>query len=191
MDEELRRLERAYEQDPSALPALNRARRRNGLPVIRLKVVHYVTVDVHYRLGENGKLSRRFGDEAVWSLCRAAQVWPRTFYAKRDGVYYTSDREQVTCKSCDKILSKPDFKEPVAPKHLLVTIPDRDPYRFCGADTIWEATPHRHQVTCQSCRKLFTVQPLAAVKTTNTRQRRRLRRQAARSQLMFKIALNQ
>jgi hypothetical protein len=188
MDRGLRDLERAWRTNPddqATLVAFNRARQRSGLEPIRTKVVHYVTADVHHRLGVDGKFNPRYGKESVRPLCNTSEVWPRTYYPMGEkGSFYASDKEQVTCKTCTRILRRPDYKEPSPRKHFSVQPPNADPFVLCGARGV-PTVATQADVTCRTCAAKLSKGSLSRRSFgDNARARRRARRAAAQMSLI-------
>jgi hypothetical protein len=184
-DNELQRLEREYKANGvSVLPALNRARRRVGLPVLREKTIHYVTADVHYRIDTDGKFNPRFGHSSVYALCKSTEVWPRQHQSKHSKVYYTAKHDEVTCKTCDKMIKNPDFREKPAPTHMRVAPEDRSPYTLCGAAMSLLTSLNKTEISCPTCKSKFSARPDRAVRPRNARDRRRERRKAERAALV-------
>lgn len=186
MDDDLRKLERAYLADPgdrTALSAYNRGRLRSGLEPIRDKTVHYVTSDVHHRLDANGEFDSRYGKESVRPVCNATEVWPRSYFPKGSKtIHYTGDKEQVTCKSCCKRVENPNFKEPEPRKHFPVHPPSAEPFVLCGARWGVPVITSRVYVTCRMCTAKLLKKPEGHQFGINARGRRRQRREAARMQ---------
>jgi len=118
-DRRLRELERRWMEtgDHNDRRAYNQARVRSGLPKLPREVIrHYIDEDQHGHL-EGGKFSlsdvvARRRSTVILSTCKT-ELWPReigqiglrsTF---RKNIYFTEDRDEVTCKRCLATLNKP------------------------------------------------------------------------------------
>lgn len=125
---ERRWLETGSKEDRKAYAA---ARRRAGLPPPpRTCIRHYVRTEDHGDVGPDGKFdlvyeakSGRYpwdhdGEKKVYAAC-SVELWPRNLRAIARGwdptmkkeVFYTEDPDEVTCKTCLKIINKPQDRE--------------------------------------------------------------------------------
>ena len=129
-DRDWRVLERQFQGgDTTVLPRLNAARTRAGLPIIRVRVVHYLKAEQQHRLKPDGDIDPRVGDWPVYSACGGAQLFPRWNQRK---IYYTHIRERVTCKTCLRCMASPRFTQGVPKLHLLLKHDDGRQHHLCG-----------------------------------------------------------
>lgn len=176
-DRGMRDLERRYSVgDVSVLPALNAARRRMGLSIIRTKVVHYIKADYHHRIGKNGKIDARVDNRTyVYAACGSTQVWPRVGYGTKE-IHFTPDKAMVTCKTCLRCLKSPRFSEGRPALHWALKS-ETGLRNICGG-LHGPSTDDPDSVGCGGCLRLITGKPRTLKgHSLNARGRRRLRRQ--------------
>lgn len=179
-DHRMRELERAYRAgDASALKPLNAARRRQGLPMLRDKIVHCLKADFHHRLNQKGLITPRPGKRGAWSACGQAQLFGSY---NRSKAHYTHIKEDVTCKTCLRCIASPNFTEGPVKSHLRGTAlsdPQANEIRgnnaVCGG-YFGEVTDALREVTCDRCIRLATGKPRTGWNKPNARGRRRMRR---------------
>lgn len=174
-DRDWRVLERAYlGGDEEVLPALNHARKRAGLPMIRPRIVHYLKSDYWHRLDARDEIDARVEQSKVWAPCGSGELWPRR-HCKRKS-YYTSRKPRITCKKCLRVINAKDFADRVPHFHL--ERPDHPEIGLCGGQ-FGRRTKIEAEVGCRGCRRVINgarVAPRVGPRPLNARGRRRLRR---------------
>lgn len=176
-DERMRNLERQFlAGEVTVLPALNAARQRAGLPIFRVKVVHYIKADYHHRIGKNGNIDARVDNRTyIYAACGSTQVWPRTGYGMKP-VHFTPDKAQVTCKTCRRVLQSAKFSEGRPALHWALKS-ETGLRNICGC-LHGPSTDDPDSVGCGGCLRLITGKPRTLKgHSLNARGRRRLRRQ--------------
>jgi hypothetical protein len=174
-DLRMRQLEREALYDDDALAQLNRARRRIGLEAFRRNIVHYLKTGYHHRLSPNGEIDPRVEQSPVHSACGATELWPRRNYERKRLCHYTPDKDKVTCKTCLRCLSSPNFHEGKPALHMSLKTVD-GLRRICGARH-GISTEIFEEVGCFGCLRMLRGEPRAPGHVLNARGRRRLRRQ--------------
>jgi hypothetical protein len=177
-DRDWRALERVYLRgEAEALPALNVALRRAGLPIRRDRIIHYLSTDFHHTLGDDGWIDARAGGHA-WSSCGMANLGPRSREDRRKDkpCPYTPSKVVVTCKTCLRCLRSPKFEEGKPALHLLIKLPDGTERTRCGGK-FGRSTEVVVDIGCTGCVRLISGKARAHGHGLNARGRRRLRRQ--------------
>jgi hypothetical protein len=168
-----RALERRWHGgDAEALPALNRARARAGLPALRDKIVHFIRAHYHHRLDENDEIDRRVEQNNVYAACGGLTIWPR--YPIERKVRYTPHKDRTTCKTCLRVINAKSFKATKAKLHLERA--EQPKMGLCGG-RFGRMTQEKDEVGCYGCRRMFKGEPRTRGHELNARGRRRLRRQ--------------
>lgn len=178
-DRDWRSLERRYlAGERSLLPALNVARRRVGLTLIRERIVHYLKADFHHAVGNDGWLDPASESRWVYSICGSLRLYARSLHTKKKLCPYTPDKTLVTCKTCLRCLSSLKFREGKPRFHMLVRDLSGNTRTQCGGKR-GRSTEDPKEVGCHGC-----VLVLSGKRRTrgghgmNARGRRRLRRQS-------------
>jgi len=179
-DYDWRNLERLYYAgDVSILPRLNAARKRVGLPQIRLRIIHYLKADYAHAVGNDGWLDARVLPYGAWSICGSISISPQSREDRRKKRLcpYTLDKDQVTCKTCLRCLRSPKFREGKPALHRLMRLPSGHTRTRCGGK-YGRSTEEPSEVGCHGCKLIVSGKPRTrGGHHMNARGRRRLRRQ--------------